>query len=233
MLVFVVVIQGAGSIRLPAPFFLPTGGKPCQYSYSYIIPYLGKVQNLTNGFRNGIERSASYGYDCLNDGRWHLASVRPLGLAAVGSSQALLNGGTFMFRVITNAITALIIAIGLVAGVHIYTGELEAARLQEHLEKREEEDEFNLFHRVDRIHILARECVQWAMNESDREEWFDISQDEDALWLALTGDHQPDSVVGLKDYIVEDIVRECYVPLYAEKEYDDVRAYMLDKTQGR
>ena len=73
--------------------------------------------------------------------------------------------------------------------------------------------------RVKRIQKLAYDCAAVATR--------DYSLDESAIWLALTGDRDPDDTLSYTDpNISGSIVSGCYFTKFKDYKYDDVRAYM-------
>ena len=73
--------------------------------------------------------------------------------------------------------------------------------------------------RAKRIQKLAYDCAAVATR--------DYSLDESAIWLALTGDRDPDDTLSYTDpNISGSIVSGCYFTKFKDDKYDDVRAYM-------
>ena len=75
--------------------------------------------------------------------------------------------------------------------------------------------------RVKRIQKLAYDCAAVATR--------DYSLDESAIWLALTGDRDPDDTLSYTDpNISGSIISGCYFTKFKDDKYDDVRKYMRE-----
>lgn len=105
----------------------------------------------------------------------------------------------------------------------------EAQRLQEQQVANEARDAVKMAARVSRIQSLATECAAIAVKDIEGTSSLGIRADQAVVWLALTGDRDPDdSLVFTNERVTDAIVDDCYVRFYRSPKYDDVREYMRE-----
>ena len=83
--------------------------------------------------------------------------------------------------------------------------------------------------RVSRIQNLAAACAAVAISDIDDADSIGILVERSVVWLALTGERDPDDSLTFKNRrITNAIVGECYDSFYSSPEYTDVREHMLN-----
>ncbi len=139
---------------------------------------------------------------------------------------------------------ALVIGGSIVYGATALSSEMELSRLQQKatdealqsemvLSRLQQETAGEILQdavRIARIQSLAADCAAVAVKDIENVNQLDIRTDQSVIWLALTGDRDPDDALGFTDSKITDaIVRDCYRGFYWNPKYDDVREYMRER----
>ena len=86
----------------------------------------------------------------------------------------------------------------------------------------------SLADRVTRIKQLAARCAMFYLREREVSNLHSFIDDEEIVWLALTGSYDPDDMLQYSEAKVASTIRgECYNDHFYRREYNDVRDYML------